>query len=197
VSGIARGAAQMRLSEAKANLSQRFGIELNTIKSRLPKHQWRLLRADDERMFERIRRTGRASRLDVGSSVEATDLVRFAQHAKFLGNGLAVIDFGSRAGDIYTDYKAGGNWEREMFVQSSSFIASAGTGAGLTVLGMTAVETAIEAAALAATPAGWVLIVAGLAVAGVAAAGAIYSSGLSEKNMGSVYDRIMSWISRL
>jgi hypothetical protein len=192
VSGIARAAAQTRLSDAKANLSRRFGIELNTIKSRLPKRQWRLLRADDERMFERIRRTGRASRLDVGSSVEATDLVRFARHAKFLGNGLAVIDFGSRAGDIYTDYKAGGNWEREMFVQSSSFALSAGVGGALTVAGMGVLEIA-----LAATPVGWLLILGGLAVAGVAAAGSTYIGNLTEHTAGSYYDKIMAWISKL
>jgi hypothetical protein len=194
VSGIARGAAQMRLSEAKANLSKRFGIELNTIKSRLPKRQWRLLRANDERMFERIRRTGRASRLDVGSSVEATDLVRFARHAKFLGNGLAVIDFGSRVGDIYTDYKTGGNWEREMFIHSSSLALSATAGEIATIAGMATLDIAI---AVAATPVGWVLIIGGLAVAGAAALGSVYVNNWTEKHAGSFYDRIMSWISHL
>jgi hypothetical protein len=196
VSGIARAAAQMRLSEAKANLSKRFGIELNTIKSRLPKRQRRLLRANDERMFERIRRTGRASRLDVGSSVEATDLVRFAQHAKFLGNGLAVIDFGSRIGDIYTDYKAGGNWEREMFIQSGSFTGSAIAGAFITTIGMEALEGL--AVAVAATPVGWVLlIVGGLAIAGAAAFGSIRVGNGLEKYLGTKYDEIMRWLSRL
>jgi hypothetical protein len=194
VSGIARAAAQTRLSEAKANLSRRFGIELNTIKSRLPKRQWRLLRANDERMFERIRRTGRASRLDVGSSVEATDLVRFARHAKFLGNGLAVIDFGSRVGDIYTDYKTGGNWEREMFIHSSSLALSATAGEIATIAGMATLDIAI---AVAATPVGWVLIIGGLAVAGAAALGSVYVNNWTEKHAGSFYDRIMSWISHL
>jgi hypothetical protein len=196
VSGIARAAAQTRLSEAKANLSKRFGIELNTIKSRLPKRQWRLLRANDERMFERIRRTGRASRLDVGSSVEATDLVRFAQHAKFLGNGLAVIDFGSRVGDIYTDYKGGADWGRKMFIESSSFAISAGVGEVATVAGMAILEESL-AIALAATPAGWVLIIGGLAVAGIAAASSVGVNNWAGRNLGGLYDTIMAWMSRL
>jgi hypothetical protein len=192
VSGIARAAAQTRLSDTKANLSRRFGIELNTIKSRLPKRQWRLLRADDERMFERIRRTGRASRLDVGSSVEATDLVRFAQHAKFLGNGLAVIDFGSRASDIYADYRDGGNWERTMFTHSLSFATSVGTAEVATYVGMAALELAV-----AATPVGWVLIVGGLAVAGAAAVASVQMNSYWEHNGGSLYDKIMHWLSSL
>ncbi|MEJ2633623.1 MAG: hypothetical protein P8015_20875 [Acidihalobacter sp.] len=144
-------------------------------------------------MFERIRRTGRASRLDVGSSVEATDLVRFAQHAKFLGNGLAAIDFGSRVGDIYMDYKAGGNWERKMFIDSSSFIASAWTGAALTYAGVEALGFVI-----ALTPFGWVgLVIGGLMVAGVAATGSVGMNNLSEHYAGTLYDKIMSWLSGL
>jgi hypothetical protein len=42
-----------------------------------------------------------------------------------LGNGLAVIDFGSRVGNIHNSYQAGGNWERDFFIESSSFAASA------------------------------------------------------------------------
>jgi hypothetical protein len=195
-SGIAKGAAQMRLSEAKANLNRRFRIELNTIKSRLPKRQRRTLRANDERMFERIRRTGRMSRLDIGSSVEGTDLVRFARHAKFLGNGLAVIDFGSRVGDIYAGYKEGGNWEREMFIQSSGFALSVGVGIAVTDAGMGALGAL--GVAVAATPLGWVLlVVGGLAVAGVAAASSVGMDRLAGQHAGSVYDMIMRWLSSL
>jgi hypothetical protein len=36
----------------------------------------------------------------VASRVEATNLMGFARGAKYLGNGVAAIDFGSRASDI-------------------------------------------------------------------------------------------------
>lgn len=77
--------------------------------------------------------------------------MKFSQHAKFLGNGLAVIDFGGRVGNIHNSYKAGGNWEREMFIESSSFVAA-------TVVGTLAVDAGGAALAflMVATPVGWV-----------------------------------------
>ena len=136
------------------------------------------------------------AKLDVASHVEASNLVRFARSAKYLGNGVAAIDFGSRARDIYDDYKEGGDWGRKMFVESSSFAGSMGAGYVLTGVGMDALDAALGVA-LAATPAGRVLIVGGLAVAGAAAAGSMYFDGVAERHAGSFYDRIMNWMSRL
>jgi hypothetical protein len=113
-----------------------------------------------------------------------------------LGNGVAAIDFGSRASDIYDEYKEGGDWGRKMFVESSAFVASAGIGELTAFVGTAALEDAL-AIALAATPAGWVILVGGLVVAGAAAAGSIYANSVAERNMGSIYDKIMGWMSRL
>ncbi|MCF6282302.1 MAG: hypothetical protein L3J28_08855 [Candidatus Polarisedimenticolaceae bacterium] len=109
---------------------------------------------------------------------------RLTKHAKFLGNGLAVIEFGSRVGKIHNSYQAGGNWERDMFIESSSFAASAITGslavdAGLAIL-------------IFATPVGWFgLIIGGVAVGGVAAAASMGMNSLMKNNSGNVYDVIM------
>lgn len=129
-------------------------------------------------------------KLNVTSQVQANNLVKFSRQAKFLGNGLAVIDFGSRISSIHNSYQAGGNWERDLFIESSSFAASAGTGlitlkAGLALL-------------LIASPAGWIgLIVGGALVAGTAAAASIGMNSYTKNNSGSLYDSIMDWFSSL
>jgi len=41
------------------------------------------------------------------------------------------IDFGSRIASIHNEYEAEGDWERELFIESSSFAVS--TYAGITV----------------------------------------------------------------
>ena len=59
---------------------------------------------------------------------------------------------------MHTEYKAGGNWERELFVESSSFAASAITGAAVVKTGLAFLTVA--------TPVGWMgLVVAGAAIA--------------------------------
>ena len=93
---------------------------------------------------------------------------------------------GSRIGNVQTTYKADGNWEKELFIESSSFAASAGAGivavkagaAGLVFLTV-------------ATPVGWV----GLIV--VAAAASIVTNNIVKKESGGVYDSIMEWIKTL
>ena len=141
--------------------------------------------------FDRGANIARSSRnmakLDIMSPVQADNIVKFTKHAKFMGNGLAVIDFGSRVGSIHNSYKSGGNWEREMFIESSSFAASAGAG-------IVAVNAALTFL-MVATPVGWVgLIVGGVAVAGVAAAASISANNYTKNISGSLYDDIMKWI---
>ncbi|MFT7186122.1 MAG: hypothetical protein ACI84K_001515 [Pseudohongiellaceae bacterium] len=121
------------------------------------------------------------------NQIQASNLVKFAKHAKFLGNGLAIIDFGSRAANIHTNYQNDENWERELFIESSSFAASAITGtaavnAGLSIL-------------VFATPFGWAgLIIGGLAVASVAAAASMGVNSIIKDDAGNVYDSLMNWI---
>ncbi|PCI49228.1 MAG: hypothetical protein COB43_06740 [Oceanospirillales bacterium] len=130
------------------------------------------------------------AKLNVTSQVQANNLVKFTKYAKVLGNGLAVIDFGSRAGNIHNSYQAGDNWERELFVESSSFAASA-------IAGTVAVNAGVAALTLliVATPVGWVgLLVGGAAVAASAAGASMWINGQVKENGGDWYDRIMNGI---
>src|SRR5690554_2923627 len=145
-----------------------------------------------ERCTNIARSSRNAAKLNVTSQVQANNLVNFSQHAKFLGNGLAVIDFGGRVGSIHNSFQAGGNWERELFIESSSFAASALTGTAVVNAGAAALGFLVVA-----TPIGWVgLVVGGLAVAGTAAASSIGMNNYVKGNSGGLYDDIMSWVSR-
>lgn len=132
-------------------------------------------------------------KLNVTSQVQANNLVKFTNHAKFLGNGLAVINFAGKTGNVHNSYQAGGHWEKELFIESSSFAASALTG--------TAVVNAGGAALMflmVATPIGWVgLIIGGIAVAGTAAVASIGMNNAVKNNSGEWYDLIMKGISDL
>jgi hypothetical protein len=131
-----------------------------------------------------------AIKLDINSQVQASQLARFGKSAKFLGNGLAVIDFASRIGNIQNSYNSGEEWERELFIESSSFALSAATGVAAINVGSAALGFL-----MVATPIGWVgLIVGGIAVAGVAAGSSMWINDKTKKNSGSLYDDIMSWL---
>ncbi|WP_221892354.1 hypothetical protein [Teredinibacter haidensis] len=129
------------------------------------------------------------AKLNITSQVQASKLAKLGKGAKFLGNGLAVIDFGSRVGTIHNSYQSGGDWEREMFVESLSFVGSAGAGI---------VAANVSAAALSllmvATPAGWIALIVVGVVIGVAAGAAIATNSVLKKNAGNWYDSIMDWI---
>ncbi len=170
-------------------LQIRFRSELQTVAGRIKSSRGTPL-TSAQRAINIARDSRSIAKLQVANQAQANNLVKFTKHTKLLGNGLAVIDFGSRVGNIHTTYKAGGNWEREMFVESSSFAASAGAGifavnAGTAVLGLV----------LVATPVGWVgLVVGGIAVAGVATAASIATNNQFKQRSGLWYDNIMKWL---
>ena len=93
------------------------------------------------------------------------------------------ISRASRIGNVQTTYKADGNWERELFVESSSFTLSALAG--------TATANAGVAFFVVATPVGWV----GLIVA--AAAVSIFANTIVKERSEGWYDAVMDWVSSL
>ncbi len=53
-------------------------------------------------------------KLQLASVAQAGAVGRFSKYGKALGNGLIVIDVGSRIGRVETAYRAEGNWERRL-----------------------------------------------------------------------------------
>jgi hypothetical protein len=178
--------AKQKVFKSFQNLQFRFKHELNAVNAGIKARRGTPL-SSAARATNIARSSRNVAKLNVTSQVQAHNLAKFTQHAKFLGNGLAVIDFTSRVGSIHNEYKSGGEWERELFIESSSFALSA-------VAGSLAVNAGLGLLMIA-TPVGWVgLIVGGVAVAGTAAAVSMGMNGLVKENSGSWYDSLMKAI---
>jgi uncharacterized protein YukE len=167
----AASVARQKVIDAFQKLQKGFQREISIVKSRIRRSK-SLALTRPSRGLNIARNSRRVVKLRVFDEVQATRLVRFGRYGRYLGNGLAVIEFGSRVSHIHDSYKAGDDWCREMFIESSSFAASAG--GGMLVAGYgTAMAGKALACLLAATPAGWVLVVVGIGVAAAAAGTAI------------------------
>ncbi len=194
---IKSNAASKALAKQKAfkafqNLQFRFKHELNAINANVKARRGTPL-SSATRATNIAQSSRNVAKLNVTSQAQANNLVKFTQHTKFLGNGLAVIDFTSRVGSVHNEYKAGGEWERELFIESSSFALSAGAG----ILAVNA-GTAALGLLMVATPIGWVgLIVGGVVVAGAAATASITANNIVKGKSGGLYDQIMRRLSSL
>lgn len=184
-----KAVGKQKALKAFQNLQLRFKHELNAINSGVKARRGTPL-SSATRATNIARDSRNVTKLNVTSQIQANNLVKFTQHTKFLGNGLAVIDFTSRVGNVHNEYKADGEWERELFIESSSFTASAITGVVAVNVG-----TAALTLLLVATPVGWVgLVIGGAAVAASAAGVSIWANGQVKANSGNWYDAIMNWL---
>ncbi|MCK5231565.1 MAG: hypothetical protein KAR13_14930 [Desulfobulbaceae bacterium] len=179
-------AAKQKAHSAFQKMQSQFRNELNAVTAQVKARRGTPLTSAN-RATNIVKSSRNVAKLNVTSQVQANNLVKLSKHAKFLGNGLAVIDFGSRIGNIHNSYQAGANWERDLFIESSSFTLSAGT-----VIIAVNVGSAALGFLMVATPIGWVgLVVGGLAVAGSAAAVSMGVNDVVKENSGSWYDSLM------
>lgn len=184
-----KAAAKQRAHAAFQAMQRQFHHELNAVTAHTKSRRGTPL-THAERATNIAASSRHTTKLHVTNQIQAHNLVKLSQHAKILGNGVTVIDFSSRIGNIHTSYQSGGNWEREMFIESSSFAASA-------IAGTIAVNagTAALTFLMVATPVGWVgLIIGGTAVAVSAASASLWVNGKVKHNSGDWYDAIMKWV---
>jgi hypothetical protein len=184
----ARATAKIKAKAAFDNMQKHFQAEMKLINGRSAAKQVTPL--NSFRRATTLAESGaHVSKLNVVDQVEASKIGKLAKSSKLIGNGLAVLDFTTGIAKINTSYQKGENWEREMFVESSAFVATA-------VIGEAAAE--VGALLLMATPIGWVgLLVAGAVIvgtAGVAAVAAGAAKNKIENNAGGVFDDIMNWV---
>jgi hypothetical protein len=193
----AASVAEQEVMNAYKQMQKGFQTEVNIVTSGIRRSR-ALTLTRPRRALEVARHSRRIAKLRVFDEVQATRLVRLSKYGKYLGNGLVVIDFGSRVNHIHDSYKAGENWYREMFVESTSFALSVSAGSFVADAGTYFAGQALAGEALAcligATPAGWVLVIVGLGVAAAAAGTSIYLDKKIKENSGSWYDAIMKWI---
>ncbi|WDE02919.1 hypothetical protein SG34_015870 [Thalassomonas viridans] len=182
-----RLAVEQKVNQAYKELQSIFHYEMESVTAQVKSRRGTALSNQDR--GKNIARSSRnVAKLDVTSQAHASELAQFARYTKFLGNGLAVIDFTSRIGNIHNTHIADGNWHRQLFIESNSFAFSAITGTAIINIGAHGLGLM-----LAATPLGWVgLIIGGAVVAGAAAAGSIYMNDALKSNSGDWYDSIIN-----
>jgi hypothetical protein len=184
----AASAARQKAIDAFRKLQKGFQRETKTITSGIRARRGLAL-TNSTRALNIARSSRRVAKLHLFDQLQASRLVRFGKYGKFLGNSLAVIDFGSRVGNIHNSYQADENWYREMFIESTSFAASAGIGLAAANVG---------AFLVALTPFGWAgLIVGGILVAGATATVSIKTDSYLKSKSGGWYDEIMKWLGSL
>ena len=182
-----KAAMKQRTNTAFQKMQSQFRNELKVVSGRVKARRGTPLSSVD-RATNIARSSRNVAKLEVISQVQANNLVKLSRQAKFLGNGLAVIDFGSRIGTVHNSYQTGGDWERDLFIESTSFALSAGAG----IIAVNA-GTATLGFLMVATPIGWVgLVVGGLAVAGTAAAVSMGVNTKIKENSGSWYDSLIT-----
>ena len=184
---IARQQAQMAFDDLQKN----FQLELKKVTANARARRGMVL-TDFERGSNIATSSRIIAKLSITDQIQANNLVKFAKHSKYLGYGLASIDFAGRIGNIQNEYRAGGNWHREMFIESSSFFVGAVAGELVVKVGAAGLGFLVVA-----TPIGWAgLVVGGLAVAGTAAGTAMYANNWTKTHAGARYDRIMKELNR-
>lgn len=184
-----RAALKQKAHIAYQAMQRQFGNELNVVNAQVRSRRGTPL-SNPKRATDIATSSRTVAKLDVMSQVQANNLVKLTKHAKVLGNGLAVIDFGTRVGNVHNSYRSGGHWERELFIESTSFAASASAG----IIAVNAGGAALSLL-MVATPVGWVgLIIGGLVVAGSAAALSIEVNNAVKESSGTWYDKILAAI---
>ncbi len=181
---VTKASAGQAIHAAFANMQQRFQYELRmTSLSQKGKPRKGTPLNNSSRAMNIARSSRNIQKLQLTTTTQAGALGRFSRYGKVLGTGLVAVDFASRIGNVHNAYKADGNWERDLFVESSSFVASAWAGTLVIKAGIVFV--------VVATPAGWV----GLIV--TAAAASMGANYIVKEEGGGIYDSIMKWLDTL
>lgn len=171
-------AAKTRIYQLNANLKIQFHHEMNTVNAMSKAGSRGTVLSNPQRGADIARSSRSPAKLNVTSQVQASNLVQFGKQAKVLGNGLAAIDFTSRAAGVIQTAEYGGDWERELFAESAGFVAGAAIGIGVAKVGIGIL--------LAATLVGWVLII-GSAITIAATIGAATAADKYVKRKANTY----------
>lgn len=180
--GIAKKSAEAAFSE----MQSKFQIELSQIKSTAGSRGTPLNSL--QRGLNIARDSRNITRLNLGSSLETSQLLRFTGYATALGNGVAIIDLASRIGNVRQSYASGGNWEREMFIESASLGASAGVGYMAGIAGAAALGFLV-----ALTPLGWIGLIVVIAGVGYAS---YKTNEIVKRNAGTWFDKSQEILNR-
>jgi len=182
--GATTATAGVAVRSAFGQMQKQFQRELRITAASQKAHARKGIPLTNITRAKNIARSSRSiEKLQLTSITQAGAVARFSRYGKVLGTGLVAIDFASRIGNVQNTYKADGNWEKELFIESSSFALSTWAGGAVVGAGVTFL--------VIATPVGWV----GLIV--TAAAVSMGTNSIIKNNAGDVYDSIMGWFNFL
>jgi hypothetical protein len=178
-----RNASKQKVFSSHQRLQRAFTHEINVTTGQAASRRGTPI-TNPQRALNIATSSRTTTKLNISSQVEASNLVRFTKHAKYLGNGLAVIDFGTRTGRVHSSYKEGGDWERELFKESLGFAGSAIAGIATVKMGLGLL--------MFVTPYGWAwLVVGGVTTAAVSAGTSVYADSVADKNADKLYQNIL------
>ncbi len=156
--GLPRTQALEAVRRSGQELNDAFRLEINIAL----KHSYvrsTMMTPAGTRVPDRVRDSPKITRLELRSLEQAATVSRFARFARWLGPGALVVDIGERIAHVRKVSDAGGDWHREVFVETGGFIISSpigGMGTRLTILltGETLLITRSPALAVATASAG-------------------------------------------
>ena len=182
-------AAEQKVNHAYKELQSKFQYEMESVTAQIKSRRGTAL-SNLERGKNIVRSSRNVTKLDVTSQTQASELAQFAKYTKFLGNGLAVIDFTSRIGNIQNTHRAGGNWHKQLFIESSGFAASTAIGTSILKAGSYGLSLL-----MVSTPIGWAgLVIGGALVVGATVGASMTVNSVITNDAGGIYDSLMHWI---
>ncbi|WDE07205.1 hypothetical protein SG34_010095 [Thalassomonas viridans] len=116
-------AAEQKVNHSYKELQTRFHYEMESVTAQIKSRRGTAL-SNVERGKNIVKSSRNVTKLNVTSQAQASELVQFTKYTKLLGNGLAVIDFTSRIGNIKNTHRSGDNWHRQLFIESTGFVTS-------------------------------------------------------------------------
>ncbi len=168
--------------QAHLELNTKFQSEMVKFKGKIKASARGNIWSNPQRGINIAKSARSSAPLQLSSLANIQHLRKLEQGANIAGKAIIALDAGLRIDSVYSDYKAGKDWQRRAVVETTGFAlgTAAGIGAG------SAVVTAGVGIAIAMGPVGWVILIgAGLG------AGFIFGKGgdlLGKSVSGQLYD---------
>lgn len=123
--GASRHAAKTKVLNLHKQLNQLFGKEIRGILLKNSSKPGRSILTNSTRMIN-VARSGRTAPV-LSTAAGIQKVGAFAKYSKHIGRGAVVLDLGVRGLSIYEKQQRGGDWYRELAVQSGGLFAASAT----------------------------------------------------------------------
>jgi len=165
VAGAQKIQLRQKVTDAYDRLNRHYAQEMRRIIPTQHRNRNRGTALSNAERGITLAERNRGRGIHVADMHEGQKVSRFAQALRYSGRGIVVLDVGFRGQRVRSEYKNGGEWERELAVQTGGLVGSVGGGS----LGANVALTAGRLA-LAATPMGWAVVIgSSIAIGAVAA----------------------------